>query len=353
MGKTFSQASADLAATPGYPAWTPTPAGAHYPCIAKGLDITTPPVITSYLHAGAAGISHIDNFSCDFSAIPDGAPILRSQVSIYASHDWGTDYVRIWGTLAADPAVLWNTSAITPAVLAGWISAAECTPGSGMSAGIVGSDLKPTASLVLNGESSVGITVYAVVAEIVWGGGDRIVAVHQPTGISHLVANKGAGVLDYRRNRVQTIAGVTPAAATANAADIPAGIATIGGRVLTYFERSGASYCATSQRDGTIWNGGDMAAVSAWATYVVKHVTQQGRTQYAVLYKSGSIYFSRNTAGDATSWSAPALIVGSLADEPAACIVAQADGRLLAYYQLGTSTPVVLACSKQTGVGWA
>lgn len=197
------------------------------------------------------------------------------------------------------------------------------------------------------------IIIYALFFEIEWVTSTNLAALAEPTRITQIFVNDGINLTDYRKLSNQTLAAATSYDIGNNAADMPRGIIHIAGRLYTYFDRSGTAYYAISYKDGTEWLGGDMAAISAFDTYTLKHVVQLGRWQYAVLYKSSALYFSRNTAGDTTTWSAPVQVVGSLASEPAAWLVPANDGRIHCYYQVGSATPLVLTTSRLDGASWA
>lgn len=192
-----------------------------------------------------------------------------------------------------------------------------------------------------------------------WSSGDftveervpGIACLSLPNNSLHIAAQQGNVLKDYRAKTTQTPAQATPYSITSDTRDAPVGVIEVAGRIFCYFDRAGVAKVAISYRDGTEWRVADVGTVTEFATYTLKHVAQQGRTQYAVLYKSGALYYSRTTSGLTTGWSAPVQIVGSLDSEPAAWIVPQANGSVSCYYQLGSSTPTVLSCKRQDGGG--
>jgi hypothetical protein len=137
---------------------------------------------------------------------------------------------------------------------------------------------------------------------------------------------------------------------------VPVGLTPPAGKLLAYYRDGADNKILPSSMDGKAWNGGDVATISAWATYAALDVRfgDDGRTQHAVLYKSPNLCYSRNTKGDGTTWSAPVVVANVGTTQPAACVLAEPHAALRVYYQVGTATPVTLACSRIDGGGtWA
>lgn len=184
-----------------------------------------------------------------------------------------------------------------------------------------------------------------------------IAVCYEPNGITHVVRNDSLSLEAHRRMRGAALP-VSGIQLSGNAADNPAGICEIAGRLYLYYDRQGVARYAISKKDGTEWLVSDMANVTALTDYVLKHVCQMGRVQFAVMYREVGddkrIYFSRNVSADTTTWETPVQVVGSLSAEPSAWLVPQPDGKLVCYYQVGTDVPVALSCGRQDGGGsWA
>lgn len=335
--------------------WFPENSAVWADCLEKGVFPPSVPDTTKYLRAYAGqGYWAAQTFDYEWSAIPAGKQVTTMDVSIYAAAQIYTDGIpgppspnqKITVSLyaAGTSVVTFDNFAQTPSWHSGTSSINQPIGNLNTSPVII--------SAVNDGTDWQNWDLYAVVINLNWADDVRLTALLQPTGLTQVFANTGAALKNWRGRHDLAPSAMTSYTIDSNAADVPCGTVSLSGRLLHYFDRSGVACCVESALDGTSWLGDDMAAVTVFATYTLLHVTQSGMPQYAVLYKAGALYLSRNIASNRLSWSTPVQIVGSLASEPVAWIMPCEDGKLRCYWQVASSTPQVLTCGRQDGIGW-
>jgi hypothetical protein len=368
MGSVFTTVSGDrLGAGQIWPLVIGSPS--HFGAVNKTTDISQPPSLSSYIAVrttdiGSGDPEFDDWFEVDLTDIPDSGVMKTFQAWVYCSTNLlnviepNYFFARIMYRADSDFQYQIRHNFTVPSVAADWLTNQEGAVE--FEQQVTGKQFKESAYLQINftkrAQQSAFATVYAIVLEFTWSTAN-LAALHTPfTRIGHLLVPSDAGMVCYRMKPSETPATCATYAVTSDSTDTPVGIVQIAGRLYSYFYRSSDStnYAIISDKDGTEWLEADLASLSDFSGYTLKHISNQARTQYAVLSNgSDSLYFSRNVSGDTTSWETPSLIVDSLSADPTASIVPQADGTLRVYYQTGSDTPATLLCSKDNGGSWS